>query len=155
MSEKPPVFPPTRVNSKTIGEALTNHRNTNNNQEKEMQKTKLTIALTMFSVLISANSFAGKTHSGQAVAEAGKASSHAVGSVAHGTIASGQAASAAAAVPLAVAGAAGAVSAKISKDLMDAAKAPVGAPLEISDESVTAGPPPNEALAPAKPKNEI
>lgn len=121
-----------------------------------MHKNKLVIAASIFTMFISTNSFAGGTHSGKAIEEAGKASSHATGSAAHGVIASGQTTSAAAAVPLAIAGAAGAVSAKISKELMDAAKAPVGTPLEITDESVTAGPPPNEALSPDKPKkNEI
>lgn len=109
----------------------------------------------MFAMILSVNSFAGDTHSGQAVEEASKAGSHASASAAHGIVASGQVTSAASAVPLAIAGSAGAVSTEIAKDLMEAATAPIGTPLEITDESVTAGPPPSEALTPKKPKQEI
>lgn len=105
----------------------------------------LVIAFWVVSIL-AGNSYGAETHSGQAVEEASKAGSHASKGSAHGIIGSGQATSAASAVPLAVGGSAGAVSTEIAEDLMDAAAAPVGAPLEITEETVTAGPPPDEAL---------
>lgn len=117
-----------------------------------MQKLKAVAIASAFIVTMGINSFAAGTHSGQALEESGQALKHAGGSVGHGVIASGQVTSAASAVPLAIGGSAGAVSARISKDLMDAATAPIGTPLEVTDESVTAGPPPNEALSPAKAK---
>lgn len=109
-----------------------------------------------FTLFLLANAFAGDTHSGQAVEESAQTGSHASASAAHGIVASGQVTSAASAVPLAIGGSAAAVTTEIAKDLMDAATAPVGTPLEITDESVTAGPPPDEALAPKKkPKQEL
>lgn len=111
---------------------------------------KLSLVICMLALSMSANAFSAETHSGQAVEEASKAGSHASASAAHSIVASGQVTSAASAVPLAIGGSAGAVSTEIAKDLMDAATAPIGTPLKITDESVTAGPPPNEALAPKK-----
>lgn len=127
-----------------------------------MKTSKMFAIVSLFTLILSANAFAGDTHSGRAVGESAEAASHSGASVAHGTMASGQVTSAASAVPLAVVGSAGAVigsagaaSTQIAKDLMSAATAPIGTPLEITDESVTTGPPPNEALAPKKPKEEL
>lgn len=121
-----------------------------------MKKLNLIIAMAV-TVVFSGNSFSGDTHSGRSVEEgvkasshAGKASSHASASAGHAIVGSGQVTSAASAVPLAVSGSAGAVSTEIAKDLRDAATAPVGTPLEVTDESVTAGVPPSEALDPKK-----
>ena len=119
-----------------------------------MKKRNIATIASAITMLWSVNSFGGETHSGQAVVEAGKAGSHASASAGHAIAASGQVTSAASAVPLAVAGSTGAVSTEIAKDLMHAATAPAGAPLEITDENVTAGPPPNEALAPKEIKEE-
>ena len=86
----------------------------------------------------------------KAVEEGVTASGHASASVAHAIGASGQVTSAAMAVPLGVSGAvatsAGTASTAAAGDSMRAATRPIGAPLEITDESVTAMPPPNEAL---------
>lgn len=120
-----------------------------------MRKTQVLVIVFVAAMLVSGSAFAGDTHSGKAVEEAGKAGSHASASAAHAIAGSGQVVSAVAAVPFAIAGSAGAVSTEIAKDLMEAATAPIGTPLEITDESVTAGPSPSEALAPKQPKKEI
>lgn len=104
-------------------------------------------AVTLFFLV---NAFAGETHSGRAVGESAETGSHASASAAHGIAASGQVTSAASAVPLAIGGSAAMVTTEIAKELMDAATAPIGTPLEMTDESVTAGPPPNEALTAKK-----
>jgi hypothetical protein len=84
------------------------------------------------------------SHAGRAVEEAAQTGSHASASAAHSI-----AASAASAIPLSVGGAvvgsAGAVSAGAARDSMRAATAPIGTPLEITDEVITVVPP-NEAL---------
>jgi len=120
-----------------------------------MKKINLLFIASVVSIVLSVNSYGADTYSGQAVKEAGKAGSHASASAANAIVGSGQVTSAASAVPLAIGGSAGAVSAEMAKDSMEAATAPIGTPLEITDESVTAGPPPNEALAPKKPKQEM
>ena len=93
--------------------------------------------------------------SGQAVQQGVLSSGHASGSAAHAIAASGQTTSAVAAVPL-VSG--GAVSIVAGVGRAAAAKGSTRAtnqPLVIGDETVTAMPPPNEALKakPAKPQN--
>jgi hypothetical protein len=96
------------------------------------------------------------TYSGRAVQEAGKAStlgsaaaSHASGAAANALISTGQVTSGVAAVPLSVGGAAvtsaGAAMMSGAAALGKAASAKPGAPLPITDESLTAMPP-NEAL---------
>ena len=103
--------------------------------------------LVAIGILVSSSSiFAADTHSGQAAKHAANSGSNASGSAAHAIMSSGQVASAAAAIPLAIIGSVGEVSKQISEDLMDAAMAPIGTPLEITEESIVAGPPPNEAI---------
>jgi hypothetical protein len=111
-----------------------------------MKHFRTVIFALLITVFFSVSAFAGNTHSGRAAKEAGKASSHASASSAHAIAGSGQITSAASAFPLFVSGAAGAVSAEIATDLMEAATAPAGAPLVITDEAVTAGPSPADAL---------
>ncbi|MBU0943779.1 MAG: hypothetical protein KKE53_04925 [Proteobacteria bacterium] len=120
-----------------------------------MKKIKILTISSAFIMILSVNCCTADTHSGRAVEELSKAGSHASASAAHGIVASGQVTSAASAVPLAISGSAGAVSTEIAKDLMKAATAPIGTPLEITDESVTVGPPPDKALAPKEAKQEI
>jgi len=80
------------------------------------------------------------THSGRALSESLKASSHASASAAHSVAASGRVASAATAIPLsmgaAVSGAVSVGSAAAATASLRAATAPIR-PLPISDESVT------------------
>lgn len=120
-----------------------------------MKKINMFAFASAFTFIFLTNSFAGETHSGKAVEESAKTGPHASASAAHGIAASGQVTSAASAVPLVIGASAAIVTTEIAKDLMDAATAPIGTPLEMTDESVTAGPPPNEALVPKKPKQEI
>lgn len=89
------------------------------------------------------------THASRAVKEGVQSSAHASVSAAHSIAASGQVTSAVLAVPLSVGGvalvSAGAVSAGVAHDLMQAATAPIGTSLVITDEVITVLPP-NEAL---------
>jgi len=78
-------------------------------------------------------------HSGQAVG-------HSALAVGHGAVGSAQLTSAAVAVPLIAVGAVGAVSAEMGKGLIKAANKPIGEPLEICDETLTAGPSPDRAI---------
>jgi hypothetical protein len=103
------------------------------------------ISLVLFFVLSPFASAQG-THSGEAVKESGNAASAGSKSAAHAIAASGQVTSAASAVPLSVSGAVGGASGQIGKDLMDAATGPIGKPLAITDETITVGPPPDQAL---------
>lgn len=81
------------------------------------------------------------SHAAQAVSNGVAASGHASASAAHSIAASGQLTSAALAVPLmsagAVAGSIGTASTRVGQDAMRAAAAPIGTPLEITDESIT------------------
>lgn len=102
------------------------------------------------SVLYTSSFAAGNdTHAGQALTLSGKASAATSGSAAHSIAASGQVTIGASAIPLSIGGMAlgstGAISAGAAKNSMKAATAPIGTPLEISDEAITAMPP-NEAL---------
>lgn len=90
-----------------------------------------------------------KTHAGQAVNDAARASGHASGSAAHSIAASGQVTSAVMAVPLSVGGvvlgSVGAASAGSARESMRAANAPIGTPLNVTDEVISVMPP-NQAL---------
>lgn len=107
-------------------------------------KQSLIAAVTF--LMLCANSYAGDTHSGRAVVESGKASLHSSAAIAHGIAGSGQVVSAVAAVPFYAIGTVGQASKQVGITLMEAATAPIGAPLIISEETVTVGPPPNDAL---------
>jgi hypothetical protein len=90
---------------------------------------------------------AGETESGKAVRHSGEASSQASRAVVHGATASGQVVSGAAAVPLAGSGAAGAASTSAAEALSDSANTVSGRqPLPVAEETITAGPPPDQAL---------
>lgn len=92
---------------------------------------------------------ADDTHAGRAATDSGRASAHASGSAAHGIAASGQATSAVVAVPLSVGGAVmgtlGDASTGAAQASLKAARRPAGAPLELTDETLTIMPP-NQAL---------
>jgi hypothetical protein len=91
------------------------------------------------------------SHAGQAASNSLQASGHASASAAHSMAASGQLTSAAIAIPLmsagAVAGTVGSASTGAAGESMRAATAPIGTPLEVTDESVTVMSP-KEALKP-------
>ncbi len=112
-----------------------------------MTKTLKLISITAIMILTTCTlSIAQGTHSGQAANHSGAAGSHASKSLAHSIAASGQAVSAAGAIPLM---SAGAVSTDMGNALWDAATTPVDGPLEITEETVTVGPPPDKALKPS------
>lgn len=78
--------------------------------------------------------------------ESGQAMQHSAQSAAHGAVSTAQVASGAVAVPMAVSGAAGQSSGATANVLMDAAASDAGQPLPVTDEPITAGPPPDQAL---------
>lgn len=98
-------------------------------------------------VLLSANAYAGDTHSGRAVTHSVQASVHSAEAVAHVSAGAVQVTSGVVAIPLYVIGSVGAASTHVADELMKVATTPVGEPLEITDETVTAGPPPDKVLA--------
>lgn len=111
-----------------------------------MKKLSSFLPILFFILLIPSTGFCQDTHIGKAADEGMKASGHASKSAAHSIVGSGQVTSAASAAPLLILGASGAASAKIGEDLLDAATTPIGEPLEITDETVTIGVPPDQAL---------
>lgn len=92
---------------------------------------------------------ADQSLSGQAVGNSAQASGHASASAGHAIAASGQATLGVSAIPLAiggvVSGTAGAISSQAAHGSARAATAPIGTPLDITDETITVMPP-NEAL---------
>jgi hypothetical protein len=111
-----------------------------------MKRTLICLVLIVSALMVAGHAFGQGSFSGQAVQESVKASGHASKAVVNSIAASGQATSAVSAVPLAASGAAGAVSGQVAGDLLNAASQPAGKPLEITDETVTAGPPPDQML---------
>jgi hypothetical protein len=85
------------------------------------------------------------THATAAVKEAFQASGHASASAAHAIAATGQVTSGVVAVPFSAGGAAlgsaGAASTAAARDSMNAATAPIGTPLPVTDEAIVVVPP--------------
>lgn len=111
-----------------------------------MKKSFFFLSTLFFILVISATGFCQDSHIGKAAGEGVKTSGHASKSAAHSIAGSGQATSAVSAVPLLTTGASGAASTQIGEELLDAATKPIGEPLEITDETVTIGVPPDQAL---------
>ena len=113
---------------------------------------KLSTALLVIGWLASAQADEGL--SAGALRESAQASGHASASAAHSIAASGRATLGLSAVPLAIGGAvlgsAGSASAAAARDSMQAANAPIGTPLEITEETITIIPP-DIALKPRAP----
>lgn len=105
--------------------------------------TKVVIVCFLLNLTVLA---ADSTHAEEAVKKSAQASGNASASAAHSIAATGQITSAASAIPLKVVGSVGAVSAKAGESLSNIANAPIGTPLVITDEVITAGPPPSEAM---------
>ncbi len=110
-----------------------------------LKKTPLLLALLMG---VSC-AFAQTGNARKALNESGQASGHAGASAGHGILASGQVTSAAIAVPLSVGGAVLGAAASIANgaadSAMNAANAPIGQPLPVTDRVITTMPP-SEAL---------
>lgn len=109
--------------------------------------TKFIVVCSLFGSTVYA---AESTHAEEAVKKSAQASGNASASAAHSIAATGQVTSAASAIPLKAVGSVGAVSAKAGESLSNVANAPIGKPLEVTDEVITAGPPPSEAIKPKK-----
>lgn len=112
-------------------------------------KTMHTLFILLSACIAADAQAADQTHLGASVGNSVQSSAHASASVGHSIAASGQVTSAASAIPLAiggvVSGTAGAVSGQAAKNSARAANAPIGTPLDITDETITVMPP-NEAL---------
>jgi len=112
-----------------------------NNRRIIMKKITLTLA-----VLLSAITGGQQAMAGGSMQHASQASAHSVQASGHAALASAQLTSAAVAIPLQLVGAVGAVSGHAGDALMQQANDDFTKPLNVSDETVTAGPPPSEAL---------
>lgn len=88
----------------------------------------------------------------KSINESGQASGHASASAGHGIVASGQVTSAVVAVPLAIGGAVLGAAASIATGSADAARnaanAPIGQPLPVTDRVITTMPPSDALSAP-------
>ena len=80
------------------------------------------------------------------VQHSGKALEHGVNSLGHSVAGGGKLVSGAVAIPLVAAGSVGRASGQAGKEMWDHANAPIGEPLPITDDTVTAGPPPAKAM---------
>lgn len=87
-----------------------------------------------------------QTSDNPAAEHASQTSAHGSQSVMHAIMGTGKVVSAASSVPFAAAGSAGAVSTDIASESNKAASLPVGEPLEIAEETVSAGLPPDQEL---------
>lgn len=92
-------------------------------------------------LLVSTNAFAAGSfeHSNQA-------SKNSVQAVGHSSVAGGKVLSGVVAIPLTIAGDIGEMSGEAGDVLMEQANKPIGEPLEITDEVITAGPSPKEVV---------
>ncbi len=111
----------------------------------------------LITLLVSSSAAADQSLSGQAAGNSAQASAHASASAAHAIAASGQATLGVSAIPLAiggmVSGTAGALSSQAAHGSAQAATTPVGAPLDISNETITIMPP-DQALKNDQPSRE-
>lgn len=112
-------------------------------------KTNHALFILLAACLATSAHAADQTHLGASIGNSVQSGSHASASVGHSIAASGQVTSAASAIPLAiggvVSGTAGAISGQAAHNSARAATAPIGTPLDITDETITIMPP-NEAL---------
>jgi hypothetical protein len=116
-----------------------------------MTRQAAIIAFITLSICVTGCSFTQCNQGRDALKEAGKASSGARKSSIHAVAASGRTTSAVSSVPFLIGGAAGAASGKAGSDLQQTATQPIGQPLDITDEAITVGPPPDQALNTKKP----
>lgn len=116
--------------------------------------TKFVVFSVSFAMFLSVSTYSfaqSIAESQQAVKESVKAGSAASKASIHAIAASGQTTSAASAVPLLISGAAGTASGKAGSDLLNTATQPIGQPLQVTDETITVGPPPDQALKAKQP----
>lgn len=114
-----------------------------------MRKLYVSFSLCLVLLLVASASCFADGASGQSQRSANQsaqAASNAAAASGHAVAGSGQVASGASAIPLMVGGASGQVSGAMGADLSKAANSPIGEPLPLTDDVITAGPPPNEAI---------
>lgn len=83
---------------------------------------------------------------GASVSHASQASAHSAMSALHALAASGRVVLGVSAVPLLVSGSVGTVSGRLGSDMLEAANAPIGTPLVVTEETFSVGPPPDAVL---------
>jgi len=108
-----------------------------------MKKIMMTIPVMIGLVCSSGQAMAAGSmqHASQALAHSGQA-------VGESVVAGAQLTSAAVAVPLIAVGSVGKVSGEIGHGLLKASEGKIGDPLPVTDETVTAGPTPTQAVYP-------
>ena len=89
---------------------------------------------------------AAQAQAGRAIQHSGQAAQHSANAVGHTIVGATQVVSGVLAVPFKAAGSLTGVSRDIGDALWESANAPLEDPLPIADESITAGPPPADAL---------
>jgi hypothetical protein len=104
-------------------------------------------------VAIASLSVTAQAQAGGASHHVSKALAHSLEAVAHTTVAGMKVVSGAVALPLVIVGEIGQVSGDAGEELWEEANRPIGEPLVISDEVVTAGPAPREAMDESKQEN--
>ena len=106
--------------------------------------TTLTLIIGLIAAGPQANAAGSGQHSAQASTNAAQASAHMAAASGHAIVGVTKLASGAVAVPLMISGAVGKASGKAGEVLWNGAE--IGKPLKVSDETVTAGPAPDQAL---------
>lgn len=101
----------------------------------------------MFGVLILVNLLVSQTVLAQgSVQHSGQASKHGVNAIGHSMAGGGKLISGAVAVPLTAVGSVGKVAGDAGKEMWNNATAPIGEPLPVTEDTITAGPPPAKAI---------
>ncbi|WP_455222526.1 hypothetical protein [Kaarinaea lacus] len=105
-------------------------------------KTQITLGALIFSSFLTVQPVQAQG----SVQHSGKALEHGANSVGHSVVGGSKLVAGTVAIPLAAAGSVGRASGKVGKDMWDHATAPIGEPLPITEDTVTAGPSPAKAM---------
>lgn len=100
-----------------------------------------------FVTVVSALICAGPAMAGGSEEHFADSLEHSAQAIASATVGSFKLVSGAAAVPLMMIGSVGAASGELGEALWDEANAPIGTPLEVTDDVITVGPAPADAMA--------
>ncbi len=90
---------------------------------------------------------AGQAQAGRALQHSGQALKHSAEAVGYAMVGATQLVFGASAIPFGMSANLGNVSGDMSDAMWEVANAPIGEPLPVAEESISAGPPPNQALA--------
>jgi hypothetical protein len=107
-------------------------------------KRKAVITTLILTGLVAAQP--AQAQAGGSVQHASQAIGHSAKAVGHSVVGTAKLASGVVAVPLIAIGASGQASQQAGESLWDIANEPIGTPLPVSDETVTAGPSPARAI---------